>query len=516
MAHLVRRVQRLTQGPERDSGIAMVVAIAVIMLVTAVVATLMVLAFRETGLSGHERQRAVAIASAEGQVDSLVSRIDHASVSTLTAGTLCGTIPAFDTKVGRDTLSIASLVTFYRLDATTNATVPMTCAEVAGGTYEATMAAVQATSTSAPLPNKPAAVRNFETIINLNLDVSLDQAIFGNTGVTITNNNTVINGANGANNGDVYSNGYVNCRGYIYGSVYAQTTVTMENDCDWIAGNVAAVGNVTANANSMTMVGDITSSSGNISLNQLGAQANKVFNGRAWAGGTVSGNACPGLKCNSNQSVAPPPTAAFPQVTAANWTTSVGAGGLGFTQISFPTCVADFNNPTSLGYWLKNNGPTLTQKTLVRMPDNCTVDFTNVNGQVMYLNQDVAIFARGTGAANGTAFNITGRPHFIGTAGDIKNLYFIQDYATPQCSKIGIDVNNHITAEENVRLLMYTPNKFYSASGNSEIVGQIFSGCVADINNVMDLTYSQLPVTGIQNINSMTYSSEIVAKRETS
>lgn len=514
MSWLSRRTLAAQRGLPQDSGIAMVVAVAVMMLVTAVIATLMILAFRETGFTGRERQRAVAIASAEGQVDSLVSRIDHSMVSALTSGSLCGTIPVFTTTVARDTLTIASSVTYYRTDAS-GASVAMSCADVAGGVQKAESASVRATSTSTALANKAPAVRTFETIINLDLNVSLDQAIFGNTGVTITNNNTVINGANGANNGDVYSNGYVNCRGYIYGSVYAQTTVKMENNCEWIAGTIAAVGTVTAEANSMTMVGDITSSSGDIVLNQLGAQANKVFNGRAWAQGNVSGSVCPSAKCNSGQSVAPPPTASFPQMTDANWTSSVAAGGLGFTEISFPTCVADFNNPTSLGYWLKHNGPTLTQKTLVRMPNDCTVDFTNVNGQVMYLNQDVAIFARGLGA-NGTAFNITGRPHFIGTAGDMKNLYFIQDYATPQCSKIGIDVNNHITAEENVRLLMYTPNKFYSASGNSEIVGQIFAGCVAEINNVMDLTYSQLPVTGIQNINSMTYSSEIVAKRETS
>jgi len=494
----------------------MVVAIAVIALVTAVVATLLIVVFRENGLTGHERQRAVSIASAEGQVDSLVSRIDHASVSALTDGTLCGTIPGFTTRVGPDELTITSSVTYSRYDTATNAQVDIPCADVVSGAQKAEMAAVRATATSDPLPNTQPAIRNFETIINLDLDVSLNQAIFGNAGVTITNNNTVINGSGGANDGDVYSNGYVNCRGEIYGSVYAQTTVRFENDCDWIAGNVWAVGNVTADANSMTMVGDITSSAGSISLNQLGAQANKVFNGKAWAGGAVTGNVCPSAKCNSSQSLSPPPTAAFPWLTDDGWTDPVSAGGLGYTEISFPTCVAQFNDPTSLGYWLKNNGPTLTQPTLIRMPDNCTVDFTNVNGQVMYLNADVAIFASGASAPGGTAFNITGRPHFVGTPGDIKNLYFIQDYQTPVCSRIGINVNNHITAEENIRLLMYTPHTFYSASGNSEIVGQIFAGCVAEINNVMDLTYSNLPVTGIQNINSMTYSSEIVGKRETS
>lgn len=510
------RAQEFCTGPEgtdREAGIAMVIAVAVIMLVSAVVATILVLVLRENGLSGRERQRAVSIASAEGQVDNLISRIDHASISSLTDGTLCGTIPAFASRVGPDDLTITSDVAYYRADGSQI----MNCADVASGAAEARMAAVRATTTSTPLPNKAPVIRHFETIINLHLNVNMKQAIFGNDGVTITNNNTVINGENGANNGDVYSNGYVNCRGEIYGSVYARTTVTFENDCDWIAGDVWAVGNVTANANSMTMVGDIKSSSGNILLNHLGAQANKVFGGKAWAHGTVTGNACPSLKCNSNQSVNAPPTAIFPELTDAHWTDPVTVPeGLGFTAINFSTCVADFNDPLSLGYWLKNNGPTLLQNTLVRMPDNCTVDFTNVNGQVMYLNKDVAIFARGNGAANGLAFNITGRPHFVGTAGALKNLYFIQDYQAPQCSKVGIDVNNHITANENIRLLMYTPNKFYSASGNSDIIGQIFSGCVAEFNNVMHLSYSLLPVTGIQNINSMSYSAEIVAKRETS
>ncbi|PVU81100.1 hypothetical protein DDP54_17225 [Cellulomonas sp. WB94] len=501
------------RGSDREAGIAMVIAVAVIMLVSAVVATILVLVLRENGLSGRERQRAVSIASAEGQVDELVSQIDHASVSSLTDGTLCGTVPAFTSRVGRDDLTVTSTVTYFQADGS-----PMNCADVASGAIEARTAAVRATTTSTPLPNKAAVVRHFETIINLHLNVNMKQAIFGNDGVTITNNNTVVNGENGANNGDVYSNGYVNCRGQIYGSVYAGTTVTFENDCDWIAGDVWAVGNVTANPNSMTMVGDIKSSSGSIFLNQLGAQSNKVFGGKAWAHVAVSGSACPSAKCNSGQSINPPPTATFPELTDAHWTepvTDPPGLGLGFTTITFPTCIADFGNPASLGYWLKNSGPTLTQNTLVRMPNDCTVDFTNVNGQVMYLNKDVAIFARGLNA-NGQAFNITGRPHFVGTPGALKNLYFIQDYHTPDCTKVGIDVNNHITADENIRLLMYTPNKFYSASGNSEIIGQIFSGCVAEINNVMDLSYSLLPVTGIQNISAMSYSAEIVAKRETS
>ncbi|BDO42331.1 hypothetical protein CELD12_18210 [Cellulomonas sp. NTE-D12] len=500
---------------KRDSGIAMVVAVAVVMMVTAVVATVVVLALRETGLSGRERQRAVSIASAEGQVDNLVSQIDHASISSLTNGTLCGTIPAFTTRVGPDPLTITSTVTYFRADGTqiTN------CSDVASGAAQAQTAAVQATSKSTPLQNQPAAVRHFETIINLHLNVSMKQAIFGNTGVEITNNNTHIYGENGTNNGDVYSNGYVDCRGEVYGSIYAQTTVTLENTCDYIAGNIAAVGNVTSTTNGITLLGSITSSHGNIALDRLGQNSNQEFDGKAWAYGTVTGNICPNAKCNSNSAPNPPPSIGFPQITAAQWTDPVSVpGGAGFVQINFSTCVADFNNPQSLGYWLYHNGPTLTQNTLVRMPDSCTVDFTNVNGHVMYLNKDVAIFAKGTGAANGTAFNFTGSPNFAGTAGPIKNLYFIQDYQTPQCSKIGININNavDVRSTNNIRALFYTPNQFYSSSGTSNIQGQIFSACTAEINNQMNLTYSLVPVTGIQNINSMSYSADIVAKRETS
>lgn len=488
----------------------MVVAVAVIMLVSGIIATLLVLALREAGLSGQERQRAVSIASAEGRVDNLISMIDFASVSSLTDGNLCGVLPTYSTRVGPDPLTVSSSVTYQDVNGN-----DIVCTDVSSGAVEAVTAVISATTTSDPLPNKLPAVRKFETVVNLKLNVNMEQAIFGNAGVTITNNNTVINGAAGANNGDVYSNGYVNCKGHVYGSIYAQSTVTLENDCDWIAGNVWAAGNVTNTANSITVVGDIKTSGGSIWLEQLGAQANKVFNGRAFAGANVYGNVCPSAKCNPFQSVDPPPLAAFPEMGHTpgdewNWKH-------GYTDISFPTCVAQFNDPASLGYWLKINGPTLTQNTVIRMPDDCTVDFTNVNGQVMELNKDVAIFARGSGAAaNGTAFNFTGRPHFVGTPGEKKNLYMIQDYQAPDCTKTGIRVNNHVTAEDNIRLLLYTPHNFYSASGNSEVSGQIYSGCTVDLNNVMDLTYDPLPAIGVQNISAMSYSTEIVAKRETS
>lgn len=510
MRRISSRLRRSTGGTPDDAGIAMVVAIAVIMIVTAVIATIVVLALRETGLSGRERQRGVAIASAEGQVDNLVSRINQTSVASLVSGSLCGTVPAFTTTVGRDTLTVTSSVGYYRRDAS-GAPVQVSCADLATGTVAATTAVVNATSTSTALAGKAPAVRNFETVIGLTLNPNMNQAIFGETGVTITGNNTVIAGASGANDADVYSNGYVNCRGYVYGSIYAQTTVDLTSDCDWVAGNVVAKGNVIAQANSMTMVGDITSSNGAINLTTLGSAPNKVFNGTALALSGVTGAICPGPKCNTSSTLSPPPTSVFPQVsrTPANW--------VGFATHSITSCATSMSDPTSLGWWLKNVGPTLTQNTRVLMPDNCTVDFGHVGGSDVVLNKDVAIFAKGTGAAGGLAFHFTASPGFQGTSGgDVKSLYFIQDYQTPVCGLTGIKVQNHLEAVDNIRVMFYTPHTFHSRSGNSDLVGQIFSGCVAKIDDVMNLTYSPLPMQLVDNITAMSYGAEIQAKRETS
>ena len=134
----------------------MVVAIAVIGMVTLVVMILVNVALRESRMTGAERQRGVAIASAEGQVDYLIAKVHKRAIGELAA--YCGTIPPLTTTVGSDALTITSKVDYF--DAT-NTLIP--CDQVKKGTIEATTARVAATSTSAPKANGRPAVRTFET-----------------------------------------------------------------------------------------------------------------------------------------------------------------------------------------------------------------------------------------------------------------------------------------------------------------------------------------------------------------
>ncbi|MGN8245520.1 hypothetical protein ACTHAM_002643 [Cellulomonas soli] len=508
ITHVRRRLHAPGAGEDREAGIAMVLAVAVIVFATLAVATLVTVAIAENGMSGRERQRAVSIASAEGQVDSLVSRIHYAPLSTLQDGVLCGAIPAFVSDIGPDELTIDSQITYY--DA---AGAPVACAAVRTGAVEAATAAVRATSTSTPVAQQMPAVRTFETVVRLKLQTDLNKAVFGNSSVVINNNLTVIAGSSGSQNGDVYSNGDLSCKGYVYGSIYAQGATTLEHDCRYVAGNVMSVGNVLVQPNDKTVMGDITSSAGNIALNNLGTSSGRVLNGKARAWGSVTGDVCSASavldKCHGYQVVDAPPTAPFPQLLGdSTWTTPVSSGGAGYTLRTFASCDAGYDQAGSLARWLATNGPTLTAPVLIRMPAGCVVNFTNMAGHEIVLAQDVAIWAA-------SGFNINGQPTFSGVAGSTKNLYLMQDYATPNCSRTGIEINNGLIAKNNIRVLMYTPHKFYSPSGTSQLNGQIYAGCAVDMNNSMNLTYDSLPVWGVQNKDALSYKVEIVAKRET-
>ncbi|GAA3821549.1 hypothetical protein [Cellulomonas soli] len=493
---------------DQDAGIAMVLAVAIIVFATLAVATLVTVAIAENGMSGRERQRAVSIASAEGQVDHLVSRIHYAPLSTLQEGVLCGAITPFVTDVGPDELTIDSRITFY--DA---AGAVVACSAVRTGAVEAATAAVRATSTSTPVAQQAPAVRTFETVVRLKLQTDLNKAVFGNSSVVINNSLTVIAGSAGSQNGDVYSNGNLSCKGYVYGSIYSQGTTTLEHDCRYVAGNVMSVGNVLVQPNDKTVMGDITSSAGSIALNNLGTSSGRVLNGKARAWGTVTGDVCSAAavldKCHGYQVVDAPPGAPFPQLLGdSSWTSPVSAGGAGYTQVTFPSCDAGYDQSGSLARWLVTHGTTLTAPVLIRMPASCVVNFSNMSGHEIVLAQDVAIWAA-------SGFSINGQPTFSGLSGSTKNLYLMQDYATPSCSRTGIEINNGLIARTNIRVLMYTPHKFYSPSGTSMINGQIYAGCAVEMNNSMNLTYDSLPVWGVQNKDALSYKVEIVAKRET-
>ena len=491
----VRRARGVASVRDPEAGVAMVVAIAVIGMVTLVVMILINVALRESRMTGDERQRGVAIASAEGQVDYLIAQIHSRAIGSL--GPFCGTIAPIVTSVASDKLAITSGVQYF--DAT-NAVIP--CDVLTTGAREATTARVFSTSTSTPKGAGRAAVRTFETVIRLKLDTKLNKAIFGSSSIEITNDLTIVTGSGGASNADLYSKGDVSCKGTVHGSIYSQGSVYLRGECKRIDGQVVAKNGITGEMNSGTLAGDLSVSAGSIDLKNTPLSA---VMGKARASGTVMGDkVCPFSpdKCIGNVIVDPPPVEPFPRLS---WNPAEWAAA-GYTNVVNLSTCGGTDTAGSVANWLRAYAETITVPTA--LVTDCMVSVQNLNGNSLKLNSNVAIFAKG-----GFLFN--GATVFVSTdSSKIRDLYLIQPWVTPNCVTTGIHFNNEVGFDSSVHALVYTPHRFYS-DGKASMSGQIYSECSADMNNTMSLNYRPMPVWGVTNKEAMSYRADIIAKRET-
>ena len=104
----MRRV-RMRQNNVED-GMALVVAVALIGLVTTLMLVLVTYALRETGSTGFDRQRSAAVTAAEGQVDSTFARMQLSSRASLP----CDVLPEVQSRQSpNDTMSVVTTVTYY-------------------------------------------------------------------------------------------------------------------------------------------------------------------------------------------------------------------------------------------------------------------------------------------------------------------------------------------------------------------------------------------------------------------
>src|SRR5450830_638980 len=307
-----------------DRGIALVVAVALMALVTTLLVVMVSVAIHENSSSGRDRQRSSAVMTAEGQVDSLISQIQSAAIADLP----CDPIPPLNVSVGSDTMTITSTVTY-----STAADVQVDCGSLATTTLAT--AKIKATSTSNTLPGQPAAVRRVETLLHLTPTHgnAFDKAIFGYGGVSLANNGEIF-GEGGLPNADVYTHGSMTCNNHqtYHGSIFAQGTVTMSNTCV-VDVDVYAQRGYTADNPGVSVNGKVLVSAGSIILghSSLGQQAR--------ASGTVTGNVCSPAgngKCIAGDAnVAPPPSVPFPQYL---WDTETQDAYLadGYTLETFP------------------------------------------------------------------------------------------------------------------------------------------------------------------------------------
>ncbi|MFC5382376.1 hypothetical protein [Aquipuribacter nitratireducens] len=504
---MARFVQSRRSALSGDDGVALITAVAVAALVAVLGITLLTISLAESRSSGRERQRAEAVAFAEGQVDMTLARVQAAAPASLPC-----TSTASSTVSRPDTLTAQTTVRYY--DRTRPAgTEDVTSLVCSGSAPAVTEALVSSTTTSQALGTAPGASRKVETLIALKPRVDgLDKAIFGNAGIALANNGEVF-GRTGVPDADIYTNGDFACNNNqdYHGSIYAQGSITMSSTCT-VDVDAWAGTRFTANNTGVTVKGDVRVGNGGAAMDARGATVAGTVSVRTTITGSQwRGDNCP-AKCVEGANPGMPPAIPFPQIpwnptVQAAWAAAPPAGG-GFTTVVDTaatrdcTVSGDANGP---GRWIMDNAASLTSPTLLRTP--CRVVIQR-NNNTLALGNNLAVFADG-GVALANSITIRS------TSSTVRNLYFIQPYnavASP-CTTDGIVLDNRVTLESTVDLLLYSPCNIRKAN-NADHFGQVYAGGNAVIDNQFTMYYKPLPVWGIANPVVRGYDIDILYKRE--
>lgn len=485
-------------GRTRDDGVALVASVGVVMVVGILMLVVTVYAIGETRQSGFDRQRSSAVAIAEGRLDTTLARIQGATVASLPCGET-----VTDTASAPDTVTTTTTVTYYA------GATAVACPIPSGVTV--TQALVRSSSVSNSLAGQRPVQRTVESLVQLHpVGAGLNKAIFGNSGVQLKNQGDLYGSAPGLADADIYTNGDFTCEnnGTYRGSVYAQGTATMTNQCN-VSVDVHTKNGVTGLHPGITIGGGIQVSSGNVRLKNGISVAGTVRasgtirddgGGSNWNGCNTAG------KCYPGATVTAPPATAFPQLPwdSATRTAWEGQGYTNYVENNNCSSDGQGNGP---GRWLLDNGQSITTPTILRT--SCQVIVEKSAG-VIDLSNHVAVFADG-----GVSFKNSVVIRSTDTTQ--RNLYLIQPYnavTTHPCTTEAIVLSNQVTVESTVSDLLYSPCTIHK-NNNSTHYGQIYAGGQAIFDNRLTLHYDPLPVFGLVGGEPSSYKIDILYKRET-
>ncbi|GEN78852.1 hypothetical protein N867_10895 [Actinotalea fermentans ATCC 43279 = JCM 9966 = DSM 3133] len=508
----LRRVRPARPG---DEGVALISAMAVVVLVGILVVAIVSTAVYEATASGRDRQRATAVTTAEGAIDAVLATLQTSNVASYPCPDPA--VPSSRSFLADD-VDISVEVTYYNAAGT-----EVTCAAVRAGTAIAS-AHVSATSAAEPIGNAQVARRTMETLVTLEPHVTnmLENAIHSDTSVRFTNHNDVINGSDTPGQAaNIYSKGDFDCvnQGTYDGSIVAVGNVNLANPCT-VKGSIWNGGTVNLN-NSPTVQGSIRSA-GNINLDKA------TLGGTAYARGVVTvasggaGKACLGSpdKCLSGQAIeAPKPVDnPFPKIEWPNaqsdWTAH------GYTQVvTFSGSTCGKPNGSSSDYaanWIRDNMAADTASSTIVVVD-CPGNPVRFEGgmNTVTFGRDLLVISR-------AGFVVSNSVKFVSAGPDAdRNVYFIQPAtwsgSAVTCNPtVGIDLNNQVSFESPVRVLLYSPCSIVKAN-QGRTAGQIYAQGSFTWDNKANVIYDPLPVWGLSSgsTTAESYDVEIVYKRET-
>jgi hypothetical protein len=491
-SHRHRRLLSVDGGG--DDGVALVVAISLVGLVSTLMLTLLAYTMRETGASGRDRQRSSTVAAAEGALDRTLAQIQSASLTSLP----CGALPVVTSQQSAaDRVSVQTSVTYYGADD-----VEVDCAAVVAGT-PLVAAKIVAAGAAEALAGQSPAERTMETLVHLTPTFrdGLDKAIFADASITAANK-LVVHGQDGRPDGNVYTNGDFSCSNdqHYHGSVYAKGEITLAGPCTV---DVDAHSGTSFSGSSNAVVsGRVLVASGGATLATQTTVGQQVR-----AGGTISWSSCTPEKCFPGVSVPAVPSQDFPVL---DWSPTVRQkfqDGGGFTSvIERNDCTEDADGQNAATRWLLESAATLPGPTVLRTTCELRLQKDVKN---LRLGANLAVFADGGITMANSMTLLSTDP------GQLRDLYLIQPYAA-SCSPGGITLDNRVTIDGSVRVLLYTPCDVRKAN-NSDHFGQIYAGGAVNLDNSLTMFYRPLPVWGVESSTSSVahYRLDVVYKRET-
>ncbi|MEX2458027.1 MAG: hypothetical protein WD770_03470 [Actinomycetota bacterium] len=474
-----------------ESGVAMVTAMLVSMVVLSLSLISVQLAVHNSEQSSRDRKRLQAVHAAEAGLDAYLALLPRTALGNIQ----CTPGPA--------TLPVDSGAQ-YQVTAVYYPTFPgipgqeMSCPlnpNVAppGG------AVITSRGTAVAVANARSVSRTMQTQVRLNPVLgSFGQAIFSDTVFNVVNNLTV-NGNNG-NDADLYTNGNFTCSNSSvdYGSILAQGSATLSNSCT-VLQDLRVNGSITM-LNSARVGHDAISSTGSITM-----EGPSVIANNARAATTCSG--CTGRVIGTITTSSPsaaPPRINFPTV---NWVPSA------WTDAGYQ--IRTENNCSSAKNFIETLNGTPTNY-VVRISPGCSLSLAGVD---ITLGGNLAIISDGSiSTSNRTVFKTpdgaTAKEVFFIVPRNLFTPATPPDSRADNCSSKSpvpnISLANN-TDFINVRTFIYTPCTVNLNNNNIGLGGQIF-GQTVNINNHFSFSFRPMLIPGAGVI--LGFNSDIAYLRE--
>jgi cytoskeletal protein CcmA (bactofilin family) len=469
-----------------ERGIAMVLAVSVLVIVFALGVVAVELSIHNVGGSAFDRKRTQAIDAAEAGLDSFFSQLTTTSSAAMPCPVSAGN-PNVSVDLPTDPAAHFDVYASFYNEWPPAASPDLTCAQVqAGAIPQAALVKSVGTAVTTTTPTK--VVRTMESTIHLSpIYGGLNKAIFSDTQLSFQNKFT-LNG-NVGNDGDVYTNGNFDLGNntLIKGTVYAQGSATIAQGV--INANVWA-GNAVSLSSGIQVQGNVTSSTSSITLSN-----NSTVFGNAKAGTTVSGGTVKGT-ITQNSPSGPPPQIPLPkycwpgcdQAGNPNTVTQQAYLDAGYTVKSYTSCATA---ATDINNWFGASGGDY----VVLLNGSTGCPFNQWSKNTINIKGNLAIYCTACDA-NGVNnwFTTSNNTTIQGTGSSPYTLYLVRPWQSGlACSANTPNFSSgNLTKWNNLSLFVYTPCRIDFANNNANGVnGQLIGGTV---NITNQCTFNFVPV----------------------